>query len=286
MSFRQKLNNGQFVYTVEVEPPKGVNFQPKLDEVSALKGKVDAFNVTDMQSSVMRMSSWAMCLALKAKGLEPILQLTCRDRNILALEGDLLGAYSLGIENVLLLTGDSPKKGDHPQAKAVFDVNSIGLIEAANTLNKGFDLAQNSLEGKTDLFIGAAANPFATNLDKEIDRIKEKIDKGVSFFQTQPVFEADKFKLFMDKIHKLNTKIIAGVIFLKSYRMAKYMNDNIDGINVPQAFMERINNASDKHKEAAIIAAEIIKQLKDYAAGVHIMPIGWEKYAAGVFSYL
>jgi len=274
MNFREKLENNKFVYTVEVEPPKGVDIEETLKKIIPLKEVIDAFNVTDMQSSVMRASSWAIAAKLKEMGLEPILQLTARDRNIIALQGDLLGCFILGIKNLLLLTGDSPKKGDHPFAKEVFEVDSLGLIRIAQKLNEGFDWAGNKLKGETDFFIGAALNPLVEDQDKELKKMEEKIKAGAKFFQTQPIFDVNRFYQFMKKAEKFKTKIIAGIIFLKSYRVANYLHEKVEGIYIPHNYRERIRKSKDAKEEAVKIAKEIITELKDLTDGVHFMPLG------------
>ncbi len=274
MNFQQKLENNNFVYTVEVEPPKGVMVEDVLGDITPLRDTIDAFNVTDMQASVMRASSWALAVKLKEKKLEPILQLTARDRNIVALQGDLLASYILGIKNLLLLTGDTSKKGDHPSAKEVFEVDSIGLIKIAQKLNEGFDYMSNKLKGKPQFFIGAALNPLAQNIDKELKKMEEKIKAGASFFQTQPIFDVEKFYRFMKKAKRFKTKIIAGIIFLKSARMANYLHKKI-GIYIPPSYRERIEKAKDIKEEIVKISSQLVDDLKDIAAGIHFMPLGY-----------
>lgn len=274
MSFKDKINNGRFVVTMEVEPPKGNNTKGIISRIAPLKGKIDAYNITDMQSSVMRMSSWAMAIELRENGFEPIVQLTCRDRNVIALQGDLLGISSFGIHNLLLLTGDSPKRGDHPDAKAVFDLDSIGLIKTAVSLNKGVDLAGNALEGRPDFTIGAALNPFSRDIGREIEKMDKKIEAGVSFFQTQPVFDVDKFHSFMKRIGTKSVTIMAGVIFVKSYRSAVYLNEKVEGINIPPRYMRAFKNADDFKKVYFEMIRDIISSLKSICGGVHIMPLG------------
>jgi 5,10-methylenetetrahydrofolate reductase len=285
MKFREKLKKNKFVFTLEIEPPKGVEVESIIKKIKFLKKKIDAFNVTDMQASNLYMSSWAMCVRLKQEGLEPILQLTARDRNVLALQGDLLGSFMLGIENILLLTGDSVLYGDHPFAKEVFEVDSIKLIEIASLLNSGKDLAGNSLKGKTNFFIGAALNPFAQDLDKERKKMEKKIKAGVSFFQTQPVFNVEKFYNFLKKA-KINLPVIAGIIFLKSPTMAKYLNENVSGIEIPSEYIKRLKRAKNFREEAKKIAQEIIKELRSISAGIHFMPFGWYKEVEEVLSNL
>lgn len=276
MTLREKIKNREFVVTVEVEPPKGVSIDSIIDGLKRIKDKVDAFNVTDMQSSMMKMSSWAMCARLKQEGLEPILQMTTRDRNVIALQGDLLGSFVLGIENVLVLTGDSPQWGDHPQAKAVFELDSVKLIQTISGLNSGIDFMGNALKGATNFFTGAALSPCASDREKEFKKMQEKINAGVAFFQTQPVFEVEKFSDFFKQAHT-NIPVIAGIIFLKSPKMARYLNENIPGVHVPDYFIERLEKASSYKEEAKKIAVEIIAELKGKCSGVHIMPFGWYK---------
>jgi len=274
MGFREKMKKGDFTFTVEVEPPKGTELSSVFEKLNPFKDRVDAYNVTDMQSSVMRMSSWAMALKLKEKGFEPILQVTCRDRNILALQGDLLGAASFGIKNLLLLTGDSPSSGDHPQAKPVFDLDSIGLINLANKLNSGFDWSGNKLKGEPDFFIGAALNPFSRDIDKEISKLEEKIKAGASFFQTQPIFDVEKFYSFVKKVSYLKPKIMAGIIFLKSSRSARYLNDKVEGIEIPAEYIKRLESSRSFKEEMRAIIKKIISDLKSISCGIHIMPLG------------
>jgi len=284
MSFREKIKNGEYVITMEVEPPKGNSVTAILNRITPLKGKIDAYNVTDMQSSVMRMSPWAMAIKLKENGFEPIMQLTCRDRNVIALQGDLLGISSFGIDNLLLLTGDSPARGDHPKAKAVFDLDSIGLIKAADSLNKGVDLVGNSIEGKPDFIIGAALNPFSKDIGKEIEKMEKKIEAGAVFFQTQPIFDVDKFGDFIRKLNIKNVTIIAGVIFVKTYRSAVYLNDKVEGINIPDRYMNILKGADNFKQVSFKMTKEIISNLKDICAGVHIMPLGLYEEVSGVLS--
>jgi len=280
MSFAEKLNSGKFIITCEVGPPKGVNINSRLAEAELLKGKVDAFNVTDLQSSVMKLGSLAVCHLLAAKGLEPIFQLTCRDRNRLALQSDLLSAYVLGIRNVLLLTGDHPILGDHPQAKPVFDLDSVSLLQVASTLMEGKDMNGNELDGKPDFFLGAVVNPGADPLELQLIKMEKKIEVGARFFQTQAVFNLETFDEFMKKTSKFGIPILGGIIILKSEGMARYMNENVAGVSVPEKYINMMAEA-EKEERAKVgiqIAAELIKGMKDICRGIHIMPLGWERY--------
>jgi len=283
MRFKDKIEKKQFVITAELEAPKGISAGKIFDNVDKVKAKVDAFNVTDMQAAKMRMSSWAICVMLRQKGIEPIMQLTARDRNVLALGGDLLAAFSFGIENLLLLTGDDPSWGDHPEAKGVFEFDSIQLVQLAEKLNSGVDWAGNPIRGKTRFFSGAALNPFSPNLDKELKKMDAKIKAGVSFFQTQPIFDLEKFKNFMEK-HKPPVPVIAGITLLKSEKMAQYLNDNIPGVEVPSFYLKQISAAESKRKEAVLIAKNTLKGLKCLCSGVHFMPFGWFKELSEILS--
>ena len=281
---KEKLEKGEFVITSEIGPPKGVNIKPYLEEADKLRGKVTAINVTDIQSGVMRLGSLAVCHLLKERGIEPVYQLVTRHRNRLALQSDLLSAYVLGIENVLCLTGDHPALGDHPQAKPVYDLDSVQLLEAAKRLNEGEDMAGNPLEGKPQLFLGAVVNPGIDPLEPEIIKMKKKISAGARFFQTQPVYEVDKFAKFVEKVKDLKVPILAGIVLLKSAKMAKYMNENVPGINVPQELIEEMASLSkeDRVKKSIEMAVRLIRKLKPLCQGIHIMPLGWDRYVPDV----
>ncbi|MFA5068570.1 MAG: methylenetetrahydrofolate reductase [Candidatus Omnitrophota bacterium] len=277
MGLREAIKAKKFIVTSETAPPKGIDVSGMLEDARPLVGKVDAINVTDLQSAVMRMGSLAGCYMLKQLGIDPVFQLTCRDRNRLALSSDILSASALGIKNILMLTGDHPTRGDHPGAKPVFDLDAVQLLGTARNLCQGRDMSGNKLKGLPDLCLGAVVNPCADPIEPELIKMKKKIASGAQFFQTQAVFDTRRFGLFMDKAAKYNVPIIAGIVLLKSARMALYMNDYVAGIYVPTALVERIDNAPDKHKESVNIACGLIDKLKDMCSGVHIMPIGWER---------
>jgi 5,10-methylenetetrahydrofolate reductase len=219
---------------------------------------------------------------LKQLGLDPIFQITCRDRNRLALQSDLLSASVLGIENILILTGDHPASGDHPQAKPVYDVDSIQLLEIVKRLQHGKDMSGNDLSGKPRFLAGAVVNPSADPLEPELIKMEKKISQGAEFFQTQGVYDIVKFKEFMKQVKGYRIPIIAGVILLKSAKMAQYMNENVAGIFVPDNLIKEIDSAKDKTAKSVEIAARMIKELKEAANGVHIMPIGWERHLPAV----
>lgn len=277
MSLKDKLKKNKFVITCELAPPKGADIGPCLEKAGLLKDKVDAFNITDNQRSVMKLSSWALSIALLNIGASPIYQVTCRDRNRLAIQSDLLGAYALGIKNVLALTGDHPLFGDHPEAKSVFDLDSVQLLKIITILNRGADSVGNTLSLKTNFFAGAVVNPFSDNLDVEIIKLKKKIEKGAKFFQTQLVYDLNKFKEFIEKIKDLKIKIIAGVMPLKSDKMANFMNKNIPGVFIPQNLIEELKKSKNPHRTGMNQAIKIAGELKKFCNGIHIMSMGDEK---------
>jgi len=273
------LSAGEFVVTSEVGPPKGVNIEKVLDEAEAIKDRVTAFNVTDLQSSVMRFGSLATCRLLYERGLEPILQMTCRDRNRLALQSDLLSAYGLGIRNVLCLTGDHPQLGDHPQSKPVFDLDSVQLLGTAKSLEQGRDLTGNELDGSPEFFVGAVVTPGADPLEPQILKMEKKVKAGAQFFQTQAVYDTDKFREFMKQVSHLNVPVMAGLVILKSVGMARYMNANVAGVSVPEELINELKKDKEKTRSgqtAVEIAVRIIKEIKDCCGGVHLMALGWE----------
>ena len=224
MSFKDKLESGKFVVTSEVGPPKGIETDKILAEAELVRSRVDAVNVTDLQSSLMRLGSLAVSSLLKQKGIEPVFQITCRDKNRLALQSDLLSAAALGIENILVLTGDHTTAGDHPEAKPVFDLDSTQLLQAAKMLESGSDMKGNKLTGKPPEFcLGAAVNPGADPLGPQILKMEKKIAAGAEFFQTQAVFDLKAFENFRNKTRHLKSKVLAGIVLLKSAAMARFM---------------------------------------------------------------
>jgi len=288
MKLSELFKQGKFVITCEVGPPKGIEIEKILDELEPLRGKADAFNVTDLQSSVMRVGSLATCRLLKDRDLEPIMQLTCRDRNRLSLQSDILSAAVLGIENLLCLTGDHPKLGDHPAAMPVFDLDSVQLLLAVKSLMNGKDMAGNELEGQPPQFcLGAVVNPGADPLEPQIIKMAKKVAAGAEFFQTQAVYEVDKFARFMEKVKSAiggKVPVMAGIVFLKSPAMAKFMNENVAGIHVPDEIIDELAAVpKEKRVEKSLeISARLIKQLKDLCQGIHIMSLGWERHIATV----
>ena len=266
--------------SAEVGPPKGFHVEHLLEEAKTYLSGITAVNVTDNQSSVMRLGSLAMCKALKDEGLTPIYQLTCRDRNRIALQSDLLSAAMFGIENLLLLTGDHTKLGDHPQAKPVFDLDSVSLIHAVTKLEEGVDLGGNELIGEPPKFAkGAVVSPCSDSVDAQLAKMERKVMAGADYFQTQAVFEPEKFIKFMEKAKQFGKPVQVGIIIPKSAGMAKFMNNNVAGIHVPDEMIEELKKDKEKTKAGITgveIAARIIKECKPYCQGVHIMALGWE----------
>jgi len=283
---RQTIESGQFVVTGEIGPPKGVDLDKCLHDAEVLRAHVTAINVTDLQSAVLRIGSMAVSTRLIERGLEPIYQLTCRDRNRLALQSDLLSAWALGIENVLCLTGDHPILGDHTEAKPVYDLDSVQLLKAASSLNQGHDMAGHELDSVPGFFLGAVVTPGAEPVEPQVIKMKKKIEAGARFFQTQSVYEPDKFESFMGKVQGFNVPIIAGIVVLKSAAMAKFMNSNVAGISVPEDIIREMDETKkeDRKKKAVEITARIIRQVKPLCQGVHIMPLGWDELVPEIIS--
>ena len=275
------LKEGKFAITGEVGPPKGNSPERMLQEANLIKDRVIAVNLTDGQSAVMRVGSIAAAVKLSENGIEPIYQLTCRDRNRIALQSDILSAYMLGVRNILALTGDHPALGDHQEALPVFDLDSVSLLKTISTLKEGKDMADNELEGAPkDLFAGAAVTPGADPLEPQLIKMEKKIDAGAQFFQTQAIYDAGTFEKFMEKAGKRNVPILAGFVFLKSAGMAKYMNEHVAGVTVPDSIIKILSDASkeDRPKRSIELMAEIINKIKPICQGVHLMPMGWEKH--------
>jgi len=283
-SFSEKLKEGRFVITSEIGPPKGTNIEPHLKEADHIKEKVDAFNVTDLQSSVMRLGSLATCRLLVENGFEPIFQITCRDRNRLALQSDLLSASVLGIKNILCLTGDHTTLGDHPDAKPVFDLDAVSLLKVATDLMNGKDMKGNELDGKPEFFLGAVVRPGYDPVELQIIKMEKKIEAGARFFQTQAVYDLKIFEKFMQKIQKYNIPILGGIVLLKTAGMAKYMNEKVAGVSVPDKYIKMMADAKkeERPKVSIKIASELIKGMRGLCQGIHIMPLGWERYVPQV----
>ena len=276
------LDGGGFVVTSELTPPKGTSLDPLLERARALRRHVDAFNVTDSHAARMAMAPMAVSHLLLDHGLEPIMQITGRDRNRIAIQADLLGAWGLGVRNIAFMGGDPPKNGDHPDAKGVFDVVSAAIIRAAAGMRNGTDMAGNALDGSPEFCIGAVVNPGAKDLDKEIDRMAEKREAGATFFQTQAVYDPGAFERFVKRVDSLEVPLLAGILPVKSPKMAAYMNENVPGIDVPEALIRKLADASDRAATSSELSASIIEAIRPMCRGVHVMAIGWEDKVPGI----
>jgi len=282
MSLREAIEKKKFVVTAEVGPAKGIDIHEFNENADLLKGKVAAVNCTDQQSAVMRLGSLAACLLLKQKGIEPVFQMTCRDRNRIALQSDLLSAAVLGIENVLALTGDYVTLGDHLDAKPVFDLDSVSLLLAAKELEQGRDLAGKELKGVPKFFLGASVTPGANPVEPQLIKMEKKAKAGAQFFQTQAVYEPKQFEAFMKEAKKFGVPVLVGIVLIRSAAMARFMNRNVAGIHVPDELIEEMDKAEDKAKKSIEIAARLIKEMKDMCQGTHIMAIGLESRVPAV----
>lgn len=277
MSFEEKLKNNKFIITAELFPPKGTNVDVLLKKADILSKHVDAINITDNQRASMRLGSLAVCKLLHDKGYETILQMTCRDRNRIALQSDLLSASVLGLKNILLLSGDHPSAGEYIGTKTVYDLDVLQLIKTAKLLETGTDLAGKKLNGSPNFCLGAVANPNSTPLDLQILMLEKKVSCGIKFIQTQTVFDVEQYNEFFEKTKHLPVTILPGVSVIKSVKFMNFLN-NLPGVNIPEKIQNRILSAKEPFKEGILICAETIKQLKKFTKGVHIMAIGMEEY--------
>ena len=271
-TLRERLESGQTVVTTEMEPPKGTDLTQFLATAASLKGRVDGVNVTDNQRAVMHLSSVGGACLLAREGLEPIMQLTCRDRNRMALHSDLLG-----VRNVLTMTGDPVSAGNQPQTKPVFDITSAELLRLIGELNSGRDGAGNRLAGSTGFFCGATVNPCVQPFEPELKRFEEKVEAGAQFFQTQAIYDLDAFARFMEIAAKRSVYIIAGVIPLRSVAMANFLNEKVPGIRVPATMIQRLEKSSDAIAAGSDIAVGLAEKLSKLCHGVHLMIVGKEK---------
>ena len=289
MSFKEQLESGKFVVVAELQPPKGNDLSGLCEYAELLKGRVDAINVPDLQNAIMRLGSLSVCTLLKAKkGMEVIYNLSCSDRNRLALQSELLNASALGLKNVLLLQGDHPSIGDHFEAQAVFDLDVMGLLGAAKRLQEGYDLIGNDLQGKPQFCVGTQIDAAAKShvLDLEVLDMEKKIRLGVDFFFTNSIYDASLFEPFVKKVAHFKVPIIVGITLLKSVGMARYVNKHVEGASIPDSTIDQLMKASDKQKASIEIAGGLIKALKQLCQGVQIISIGWEKQVPALLDYV
>jgi len=268
------MESGEFVVTGEIAPPLGTDLTAMSASVELMAPVCDAINVTDNQGASLHLSSLAASRVVLEMGVEPIFQQTCRDRNRLALQSDMLAAWTFGLTNLLAVTGDDPRSGDHPEAKGVFDLDSTQLAQVASGFNDGHDMQGRPLKGGTDFFIGAAMFPEAEPWDIQCARTEEKIAAGVRFFQTQAVFDMEKLERAVDAVHAKGAKVIAGILVLRNPRVISFINERLAGLMVPRHIAARIEGAADPAEEGILLAIEQARQLRGIADGVHIMPLG------------
>ena len=296
MGLREAIAKGEFLITGEVAPPKGFHLEHMVEEAEFYRGRAHAVNVTDIQSAVMRASSLVGCLKLKEAGIAPILQMVCRDRNRLSLQSELLSAAAIGVNEVLCLTGDYTTLGDHPQAKPVFDLDSVQLLRAGTRLMAGRDMAYypdrknpdqmvdgEALDGDPpDFLLGCVVNPGSEPLEPQIMKLRKKIDAGAVFCQTQAVYDADVFEAFMERLGDCPIPILAGIVVLKTPMMGKYMNNNVAGVTVPDWMIEALADKETRVPKSIEMHSALIAKLKPMCQGIHMMPLGWDKHVPAI----
>lgn len=281
---RDALERGEFAVTGEVAPPRGTDLSAMRASIELLAPHCLALNLTDNQGAFLHLSSLAASKVALDMGVEPIFQQTCRDRNRLALQSDLLAAWTLGLENVLIVTGDDPRGGDHPEAKGVFDIDSTQLLEVASALNGGHDMMGRALDGSTGFHLGAAAFPEAEPWDVQLERALQKAEAGARFFQTQAVFDMGKLERCVEALRPTGARVIAGVLLLRSPRIVDFINERLAGLMVPEPIAARIRGAADPRAEAVALAIEQIREIREIADGVHIMPLGLDEEVEGILA--
>ena len=290
MRLRSKVEAGRFVVCAELRPPQSPDGARVRDQLRHFRGVVDAVNVTDNQTAIVRMSSIASARILREEGIEPIVQMTCRDRNRLALQSDLLGAAALGIDNVLCLTGDHQSIGDQPEARGVFDLDSVQLIDTVATMNAGALLSGREMKKPTEFLIGAAANPFAEPFEMRLIRLQKKIDAGARFIQTQPVFSLDIFRRWMERVVDMGldarAAILAGVMPVRSAKLLRWMKERVPGTRIEQTYLDRLDHAADPEHEGVLMTLETIRALREIPGvrGIHLMPVLWESIVPTIVS--
>lgn len=271
---KEALDQGKFAVTIEYNPPKGTNISAVLENAKKLVGRVDGVNVTDNTAAIVRAGSLPVCRLLYELGHDPVMQMTCRDRNRIAMQSDLMGGHMLGIRNILCLTGDYPTVGDHKEAKPVYDLDSVQVMQLVQSLNNGRDMSGNKLDGSTAFTIGAAVTPEADPIGPMLAKFEVKVKAGAQFFQTQAVYNPEQFAGFMKAVRPFKVKVLAGILVLRNAKMAEFMNANIPGVSVPQAMIDELKVAGDKAEDIGVeIAVRTIKAVRPHCDGVHIMAI-------------
>jgi methylenetetrahydrofolate reductase (NADPH) len=288
MSFKEQLESGKFVVVTELQPPKGIDLSEIYENAERLKGRVDAINIPDLQNAIMRLGSLSVCTLLKGKGIEVIYNLSCSDRNRLALQSELLNAFALGLKNLLILQGDHPSIGDHFEAQPVFDLDVMGLLAAAKRLQEGYDLMGNDLQGKPKFCTGTQVNAAAKGhvLDLEVMDMEKKIRLGVDFFFTKSIYDPSFLENFAKKVAQFKVPIIVGITLLKSVGMARYVNKHVEGAFIPDSIIDRLMKTSDKQKTSIEIAGDLIRTMKPLCQGIQIIPIGWENLIPALLDHV
>ncbi|MBZ0155011.1 MAG: methylenetetrahydrofolate reductase [Alphaproteobacteria bacterium] len=270
MTFKEKLRSGEFVVTTDVIPPKGTAVYKTVKGIELLKGRVDAINVADMPGANMRMGALAACVKIREMGIEPIMQITCRDRNRISLQSELLSAYALGVRNILCLRGDEATDSDNPGTKPVFDFDSVQLLAAARNLEKGFDMGGKRLDGIPNFCLGAVLDPGAAKPQEEIGKARLKAEAGAEFLQTQPIFDVDRYVRFLEGVAFLDIPVFAGVFILKSAASARFMNKNVAGVHIPESILQELEKG-DVEKRSIDITVRLVRELAAVCSGVHLM---------------
>jgi len=288
MTLKERLDSGKFAVIVELQPPKGNDLSETYEYAELLRGRVDAVNVPDLQNAIMRLGSLSVCALLKGRGMEAIFNLSCSDRNRLALQSELLNASALGLENVLILQGDHPSIGDHFEAQPVFDLDAVGLLGAIKRLREGYDMMGNDLKGKPQFFVGSHVNAAAKGhvLDLEVMDMEKKIRLGVDFFFTHSIYDVSLFESFVKKVSHFKVPIIVGITLLKSVGMARYVNKHVEGVSIPDSIVDQLMKASDKQEASIKIAGDLIRQLRPLCQGIQIIPIGWENLVPSLLDHV
>ncbi|HEY3786834.1 MAG TPA: methylenetetrahydrofolate reductase [Steroidobacteraceae bacterium] len=282
-----KIAAREFVVTTELTPPKGTDLSDLFARAQLLEPHVDAFNLTESPRARMAIAPAAVARLLLERGIEPIVQVTARDRNRIAIQSDVLGAAALGVRNFVFMAGDPPANGDHPEAKPVFDLNSNQMLRAAHALAQGRDMVGNPLRGTPSLFLGATANPGASDLAAEVTNTRRKIDAGAHFLQTQAIYERASLERFLEQVRPDGVAILAGIIPLKSAKMAAWLNANLPGVQVPERLLQEMHSVAGSAGEVGRgieIAARTIQQIRTLCAGVHLMPLGWDAHVPAILA--